>query len=219
MRLSCVLLSLIFSVAAVLALPIGAPLCNPGETNVRYQHLMRITTVFGALKEFNFTVTLDGVPLVATGAVRTINPFVIGKDIKVQVSSPKSLLKGVLILFSKKGDLLFDTKKLNALTPVGTYKAAAGCENQPRAGVSHSERSLKQTADAILRYDNASDVMLMDVTVVVQNNVTGSVYFYSQYELKGKAAGGGKCGLLGLSLFCPLTSCGAFGKLLKLCKA
>ena len=83
---------------------------------------------------------------------------------------------------------------------------------------------MKSEATALLHYDNTDGVVTLDVNIVIANNdVDGSAYFFSEYYLR--AVEGiidepeERCGLFGRSmfLFCPLSLCGVFGRLLGFC--
>lgn len=216
-RHSCLFgFALVLTAATVLAMPTEAPSCVVGVANPQDLHLaLARNPKTGEIQVGGFDVFLNDVKLAFTNtpANKTFE-FGIEEDQKLTIKAENgNRFKGVLLLLSKDG-----TDAFTGLLPLDPLKAAPGCVGTPVAGVTHSERSVKTSANSTLRWDGEDgDVLLLDVNIVVQNNVTGSFYYYSQYRLKAVVPESPpvNCGLFGLGFFC---RCGFFRKLLGLCK-
>lgn len=230
MKVACVLLAL---TSAVTALPNGAPLCEIGSSNTRNKHLNitrnpKLTSVpLGGYK-----VTIDGIELVAKTPenpdFRNLVPFGEQVDIIVSVDpdadTPAPYLKGILLIthgnnLEDRDDL--DTRTPGSLVPVSPLtKESIGCENFALASLVHEEPSEKQNLPGKFFWPVEGQVLYLDVNIVRNNNQTaGSQYSFSQYVLQTATIQAPSCGLLGLSIFCPFTFCGIFGRLLGLCSA
>ena len=219
MQLSCIALALLVSAVAVLALPNGAPICAIGDSNVRNLHLAAARNPkSGQIQAGDFDVFINGVILNRTATGNNTFPFEVSRNDTISIKSLKGKqFKGVLVILSQGEN---NTKA--GLLPQAPYKDAIGCEGLEWAGLSHDENSLKEEMNSTLRWDILGDKFLFDVNIVVQNNVSGSIYYYSQYKLIAVAvqAPAKPCGILGLELFCPGTGtgCGFFGRLLGRCE-
>jgi hypothetical protein len=150
--------------------------------------------------------------------------------------------RGILLLLHQPG---VNVHIGEGLLPRRPFKEAVGCGGTNISGVTHAENSFKSEANAILHYDTTTGVCILDVNIVTANNeVDGSSYFFSEYFLRAVDDGDDdhddgdhddedgdhddeddhddeskSCGLFGLSMFCPFTFCGMFGRLLGLCRS
>jgi hypothetical protein len=210
-------LALSFWAPLVGSLPSGAPSCEIGAAAPKDPHTARIRNpVTGPISTDGYQVFIDGVEVPLNG----IGEFAAGTDHVLTIKSSTGLeFKGALVLVSSPG------KNLNAaITPtLPEFQSAPVCGSEFTGGVTHVDRTLKKEFVANLRVNQGLSPLYLDVNIVPQNNVTGSTYWYSRYELKvtGGAARIPKfrtCGLLGLSVFCPLSRCGWPGRILWLCK-
>jgi hypothetical protein len=199
----------------VSSFPDGTPNCEVGASSTRSLHLIAARKpVSGQIQKGGFDVFINNQKLVVTTTGPNLFSFNAGQDNTLTIKSDAgNQLKGVLIILSKGEN---NTK--SSLTPLDPYQVPIACEKLPYSGFTHKEPSLKSSASGKLRWDTVGDEFLLDVNIVVQNNATGSIYYYTNYRLQAVTPAEPKsCGLLGLNLFCPLTFCGIFGKLLGLC--
>lgn len=200
--------------ATVSAFPDGTPNCEIGASSTRSAHLsLSRNPQTGAIQKGGFDVFINDKLLPVTVTGPNIFDFDVGVDNTLTIkSSTGKQFRGVLIILSKTG---FNTT-LN-LTPLPPYQVPIACEKLPYSGFTHKEPSFKSTASGTLRWDTVGDELSLDVNIVVANNATASIYYYTNYKLRAATPVRSSCGLLGLSLFCPLTFCGVFGRLLGLC--
>jgi hypothetical protein len=214
--ISLLLFSLLFLTATVTPFPDGTPNCEVGSSSTRSLHLISARKPkTGQIQVGGFDVFINDVKLVVTTTGPNIFDFEAGVDNILSIkSSEGNQFKGVLIILSQN-----QTNTKAALTPLPPYQVPIACEKLPYSGYTHTEPSLKSTADGTLRWDTVGDLFSLDVNIVVVNNATaGSVYYYTNYKLRAAAlAEPESCGLFGLNLFCPLSLCGLFGRLLGLC--
>jgi hypothetical protein len=213
---SLFLFSFLFLAVSVSSFPDGTPNCEIGSSSTRSLHLIAARNpVGGQIQKGEFEVYINDKLLERTTTGPNLFEFGAGVDNKLTIKSPTGKqFKGVLIIASKGENI---TKSV--LTPRDPYQIPIACEKLPYSGFTHKEPSLKSTADGTLRWDTLGDEFLLDVNIVVQNNVSGSIYYYTNYRLRAATpvVTETSCGLFGLSIFCPLTFCGIFGKLLGLC--
>lgn len=199
---------------AVSAFPDGTPNCEIGASSTRSLHLIAARKPqTGQIQVGGFDVFINDKLLEVTVTGENLFDFDAGVDNILSIkSSEGKQFKGVLIILSQN-----QTNTKTSLTPLPPYQVPIACEKLPYSGYTHTEPSLKSTADGTLRWDIAGDEFLLDVNIVVQNNATGSIYYYTNYRLRAVTPVDKSCGLLGLSILCPLTFCGLFGSILGLC--
>jgi hypothetical protein len=222
------ILAVLALVSAVTALPNGAPVCNIGAANVQNQHLRRARNPQTGPNEKDglYQIILDGDVLITDPADPTfVNLFNFGVENNLIIQSAAAqYLKGILVIASG-GDSL-DTDSLDTRTPqalkitdpVGT-KESIGCENFAVSSVVHTEPSEKNNLQMSFSWPTNEFKLFLDVNIVKNNNDTaGSQYYFTQYPMLAgsKVPGCQRCGLLRLSIFCPRTRCGLFGRLLGL---
>ena len=211
------LFSLLFLADTVSPFPDGTPNCEVGSSSTRSLHLIAARNPkSGQIQVGGIDVFINDVKLQVTTTGPNIFDFEAGVDNILSIKSSKgNEFKGVLILLSQN-----QTNTKAALTPLPPYQDPIACEKFPYGGYTHSEPSLKSTANGTLRWDTVgSELFSLDVNIVVVNNATaGSIYYYTNYKLRAVApVESDACGVFGLDLFCPLTFCGLFGRLLGLC--
>jgi hypothetical protein len=217
-------------IAAVSALPDGAPYCEVGSSSTRLQHLLRSDGTGPIGKDNLYKVVLGGVDLepVTADNPELVNVFNFGKNLTLEVKvDTAAYFKGILVILSggnpEKRDEI-NTKIPGGLraTGVGT-EDSIGCENFGVASISHTERSEKKSLTGTLYWPVPNQKLYLDVNIVKNNNETAkSQYYYTQFILQGGVRpdpAPPRCGLLGLSIFCPFTFCGVFGRLLGLCRS
>lgn len=217
-------------ISAVRALTNGAPVCNIGAANVQNSHLIKERNPqTGTIEKEQYQAILNGAPLITIPTDPTfVNLFQFGQENTLVIQSGTgNYLKGILVIASG-GDVeevdILDTRAPQALTitdPVGT-KESIGCENFAVSSVVHTEPSEKNNLVMSFKWPTDGQKLFLDVNIVKNNNATaGSQYYFTQYPMQ---AGGGvvclsfsPCGLFGLQIFCPTTSCGLIGRWLGLC--
>lgn len=166
------------------ALPDDAPSCRIGTANVANRHLLaERNPETGTINQGNFDVFINGKPLVQKPTGTTVHPFPVKKNNTISVTSTTGrLFRGCLAILSSNRTPTRNTK--SALTPRGTYKNALGCESSPQAGISHFSADFKTEFPMTLFWDEPGGVLLFDISIVVANNVSTSLFYYSQYTLK-----------------------------------
>jgi hypothetical protein len=233
-----ILIAALLTLSSVFALQSGAPVCPIDEAAPGPPHRVAYTSgTFtliprtGPLSDGAFIVTLNGVtldPAVST-AINALQSYTIAVTSEDGLQS----YKGVLVIASSKSTNFTSA----VLQPVGPLlQASTPCAVLRRAGVTHISAVSKTTSSSTLNVPtNVADLKL-DVNVVVANNeVQGSIYYYNQYSLTVTGASPTaptpagspastpnmspvkapiKCGLFGLSIFCPFTFCGFLGRLI-----
>jgi hypothetical protein len=221
-----ILIAALLTLSSVLALPTGAPVCPidgaaPGDAHLAARVVagtnITINPRTGPLSDGTFIVTLNGVTL--DPAVSTAITASLSYTVAVTSEDGTQPYRGVLVIASSA------SKNFTAavLQPVGgLLQASLPCAQLRRAGVTHISAVSKTTSSSTLNVPtNVADLKL-DVNVVVANNeVQGSIYYYDQFEFTVTGAPTAapvkppvKCGLFGLSIFCPFTFCGFLGRLI-----
>ena len=215
-------------ISAVTALPNGAPVCNIGAANVQNQHLTksRNPETGPNEKEGYQSILANSLLIVQPLDPTFANLFQFGVNNTLVIQSPVGkYLKGVLVIPSagntEEVDLL-DTRTPGALYITDTIntKESIGCENFALSSIVHTAPNEKANIAMGFKWPTNGQKLFLDVNIVKNNNATvGSQYYFTQYPMRAgtTAVDTGKCGLLNLSIFCPLTLCGLFGRLLGLC--
>jgi Reeler domain len=210
------------------ALRDGAPICESGTANVRSLHLDRGRNPrTGDIQSNGFDVFLNNT-LIQPGTRLFPTKFKAHTNINVTIKSRTGeRFRGILLLLHQPG---VNVHIGEGLLPTEPFKDAVGCGGTNISGVTHAENSFKTEVTAILHYDDTSDACMLDVNIVTANNeIDGSSYFFSQYYLRAQEEGDDhddddkeikpkRCGLFGLSIFCPFTFCGMLGRFLGLCR-
>jgi hypothetical protein len=167
MKISAVILSLLLAAPIATAFSTGAGGCAGGTAAVGSLHLTRSVVKTGPLSDVGLVVTLGGVP------IEQAKPIPVGVDTVLAVSGTE--FKGVLFRMSAG-----NVDVTNNLVPGTNTQVAAVC-TAPVKGVTHTNHDLKSTATGTVRFDQPLSNITMDVTVVLQNNVSGSFYYYSGF--------------------------------------
>jgi hypothetical protein len=117
-----------------------------------------------------------------------------------------------------------------ALTPLAPFQTAKGCRGTKIGGVTHRDNLWKNSSEAtaLLRWDEVGTTQIrLNVNVVIDNNFTDSIFYYTQFTLESIMANADmvptasplpnysdaqptadRCGLFRLGVICPLTACG-----------
>jgi hypothetical protein len=217
--LYCITL-LLSLLTVVTSSPNGAPSCESGTANVQSLHLSALRNPrTGDLSSNGFEVYLNGT-LLESGNITSPTLFRAHMNNDLVVKAVNGTFRGILMLLYQPA---VNVHEGEGLTPKSPLQAATGCAGTLTSGVTHTENSQKEEANAIIHYDTTEGVATLDINIVVANNdVDGSAYFFQKYYLQAfgeeEEHEEKKCGLFGLSFFCPFTGCGFFGRLLGLCR-
>ena len=176
MMLSLMLIAFFLLVSVAVARPDGSPMCTVGSPAPSSLHLSRSFILTGPLSLGNFTVSIGALELSNSG----FNNITSGTNLNLELSSKTGgVFKGVLIILNKPGlDLTSSLTTNSAL-----LKTQTSCPPEGYGGFTHTSRDLKTTAAATINLP-ANVEAFLDVNVVVVNNSTsGSIYFYSRFQL------------------------------------
>ena len=191
------------------SMPNGAPNCESGTANVQSLHLSASRNPrTGDLSSNGFEVYIDGTKL-ESGNLTSPTLFEAARDNSLQVKAVNGTFRGILMLLYQPSVNVHDGE---GLTPLPPLQAAVGCDGTLTSGITHTENSKKDEVTAILHYDTTEGVATLDINIVVANNdEEGSAYFFQKYYLQAfEGEGHGheeeekKCGVFGLSFFCPM---------------
>jgi hypothetical protein len=139
------------------------------------------SVVGGTLAESRIVVTVGDTILDASSGQATTVP--IGQDLMVTVDSGDIGYLGVLVRLSAPAGI--DTT--GALVPGTNTQVAAVCA-APVVGITHTNANEKMLSTGMVRFDEAVDGVVLDVTVVFINGASGSVYGYTGFPLNFRAA-------------------------------
>lgn len=211
--LYCALTFLLVVNVAVYSFPDGAPTCFTGGSAPRDLHILPARNPqSGEISLQGFQVFIDDVEVVQG----TISRFEAKLDHVIRVQSSTGVeFKGALVLLSKV-DVDVSTG-LSVKADSVDYQLAPVCLETFTAGITHIGRNVKQVFESTLRLDKGIKNLQLDVNVVLQNNITGSLFYWSKFEVESFGNAPPKCGILGLRIWCPLKACGIVGRLLRIC--
>jgi hypothetical protein len=173
MKIIAPLLLLAVTLNGASAYPSGAGGCSGGQAAVRGSHLQSGYET-GFLVNGGFAVILDGNTLdhEKDGTVS----FTAGEDHTLTVTGRYT---GILVRLQAESGV--DTSA--ALSETSSFLQDASVCSAPVVGISHNSRASKNGAEIILRLDEPSDVAL-DITIVLENEYGGSIFYYSGFALR-----------------------------------
>jgi hypothetical protein len=177
-------LAVICNISDVNALPNGSPVCTIGEAAVHSTHLTRATIVTGTLSLGTFQVSIGSLTLNST----VVNTIPSNTTLPVVLSSTNGTqFKGVLIVLNQPNTSL--TTNLNIDPNSTDLKPQASCLPANYSGFTHTNNTLKSTANLTITLPS-NQVAFLDVNVVVVNSgsTNTSIYYYTRYQLLGAAA-------------------------------
>jgi hypothetical protein len=173
----------------VSARPDGAPNCELNGAAPMSQHLISSpikSHITGSIADYGYDLVINGRVMDPNGGV---GQFLVNQTQAVQfrlrpnASTLPEPWRGVLLIVHQTG-----VDRSTALTPVmPTYQAAGGCTGQPVSGVTHPDNERKNTSApvALLRINQLNSTNLrLNVNLVIANNATNSIYYYSQFNLE-----------------------------------
>jgi hypothetical protein len=172
----------------VRARPDGAPNCELNGAAPMSQHLTSSpvkSRVTGSIADYGYDVVIGGRIMDANG----VGQFLVNQTHAVQfrlrpnVTTIPEPWRGVLLIVHQAG-----VDRSTALTPVTpAYQMAIGCTGQAVSGVTHPDNERKTTTApvALLRINQLNSTNLkLNVNLVIANNATNSIYYYSQFALE-----------------------------------
>jgi hypothetical protein len=161
----------------------GAGGCSGGQAAVMGFHLStnggKVTTT-GSLADGGIGLLLDGVPLDAAAA--TAKNFSADEPHVLTVAGTSDY-RGMLVRLSAASGV--DTT--SSLLEVSEDLQDADTCVAPVVGITHTSSNLKNAQSMSLQLLSEGEVTI-DVTVVVANNSTDSIYYYSSYTLNAVGA-------------------------------
>jgi hypothetical protein len=157
----------------VIAFPSGAGGCDGDGPAVQEPHFSR-PGGRGALEEFGYTLSVDGIVVDGTATVSAGVPHTL------TVSGGENVYRGILFRLENI-DGTDATPFLNTVDGDGNTQLAAVCTT-PIAGVTHTNNDDKNNLSAILDVDNAASFIL-DLTLVLSYVDSDSTFYYTQYQI------------------------------------
>jgi hypothetical protein len=157
----------------VAAFSSGAGGCDGDGPAVQEPHLSR-PGGRGALEEFGYTLSVDGIVVDGTTTVSAGVPHTL------TVSGGENVYRGILFRLENI-DGTDATPFLNPVDGDANTQLAAVCTT-PIAGVTHTNSDDKNNLSAILDVDDAASFIL-DLTLVLSNVETDSTFYYTQYQI------------------------------------
>lgn len=180
--LSLLVLVLIWNGYGVESYSGGAGSCIGGQAAVGATHLTNTPVTNTSLADQSASLLIDG-----QEALPSIPAFKSGTLINVEVFSATTTMKGCLIRFSVPDGT---SKDIMTVAPTSTstdIQVAPVCDSTTDAvGVTHTDATPKASCACTFQLSQDSPVTI-DITIVIQNQLTGSTYAYNQY-LAGSAA-------------------------------
>jgi len=177
--LALLLVLLQLSTFGVHALPTGAVSCEEGKAAVNGLHLQQTTVLTGPLAQDNIEFQINGV------ALQPGVPFDIelGVDYKWKLLTAGTFFRGFLIRLGN-GDDQVDTRQSLATDSNTAKVAQTACVDAFMVGgITHSSNVLKNLEEGVLRVHLPSQNMPLDITVVIQNRNSYSIYYYSGFTI------------------------------------
>ena len=165
-------------VNVVVALPSGAPVCTVGSAAPSSSHLLRPSIVTGGLPVGNLKVLIGGTQL--SGGT-FVNRITATTNLILEVNGAE--FRGVLVILNKEGTNLTSS----VTTSSSLLQTQSSCPPSGYGGFTHTSRDIKTSVTANINMPANLEAFL-DVNVVVANNSTNSIYYYSRYIVSTMAA-------------------------------
>jgi hypothetical protein len=156
------------SIGYVSARSTGSGGCKVGEASVGNAHKGTKTITTGSLEFGGFSVTIDGqTPIDNKSTTKNLN-----FDVVVTADAP-AFFKGIMF---RVGNTTSDQ-----VIPGDDLQVATVC-NGEYGSATHTNANEKISGTATIDLDG-SETLEIDITIVVLNNGTTSIYYYSGYEV------------------------------------
>jgi Reeler domain len=221
-----VIIAILGNYCSVNALPDGSPVCTVGKAAVGGTHLSKGDSS-GTIDFGSFAITIGNTTLNGT----TVNTVTANRNLTVSLTTTNGTeFRGVLIVLNSPE---VDLSNRMTLNPNSTdYKLQASCAPQKKSGFTHTNNTLKSTANVTMIMPSNQSAFL-DVNIVVRNNNNktngkdeeSSIYYYERFQLMSDNTTGPPapapskktCGIFKRSFLCP-SGCGIVRRSLGLCK-
>lgn len=156
----------------------GAGGCEGGVAAVAGLH----TTTGNGKNVYDGSISSGSVTILISHHV--LNPEIvqdlpIGQDLEVMVRLSSGSFRGVLLRLEAMDDSVETT---GALLPLTNTQDAAVCFD-PIVGITHTDNFPKNEASGVLRLDEETKDVLLDITLVIENSATASSYLFSRFRL------------------------------------
>ena len=180
---------LLSSLSTVQAFPIGAGDCPEGRAAVGSVHLSADTVTKGSLEDRGLRVIINGqmldpnTPITLQAGVE--HTWMVS-DGTAQSRANSEGFRGFLLRLGgggvRAGEAEIDTTvALSSANDIVKEAFAACVLSQGVGGMTHVDNSLKTAVSGILRLEETAIDLRLDVTIVVENRNSNSVYYYSSY--------------------------------------
>ncbi len=146
--------------------------------SVNHRFAPNVTT--GSLSDGDFTVTLDSTALTPGVPTNFVNSTAHTLEI---VAGGAGTFRGFLFRLAGGSTGLAPDEALAPLTGDTNAQYAITCLAELAGGVTHTNNGLKTSASANLTLPNVGSGLNLDVTVVVENRMGVSVFYYSGFVL------------------------------------
>jgi hypothetical protein len=156
----------------------GSGSCVGGKAAVGGNHLTQPSTQGGTLASIGAKVSIGNIELSTTAAT----DVPVGSDLTLTVDLTGGAYTGLMVRLQAPAGTS-TTAALNAGT---NTKLATDVCVAPVVGISHTSSSSKSSSSGTVRFDQAVNGVILDVTVVVENNNSKSRYAYSSYTVNFK---------------------------------
>jgi hypothetical protein len=168
----------LFLASETLAYPNGAGGCMSGIPAVGGNHLEinQKSVIPGYLDQSGVSFSIGGRQL----SKEAINIFPTGEDLLVEASSPGVPIKGILVRIERRDSV----DSTAALVPGENTKLADDVCSPPATGITHLSSENKSTVKGTIRFDEAIESIICEVTVVFANNATLSSFAYDKFDLQ-----------------------------------
>lgn len=112
-----------------------------------------------------------------------VNDFPVGQDFQISVTATGPQYKGVLVRLEAP----MGVNTVAALMP-GTNTAISTRCVSPIIGITHTGNGLKSTSTGTIRFDTEVLDVMLDITVVLVNDSSASIYGYSAFKVNFRGA-------------------------------
>lgn len=177
-------LILLTIVPAGIAFSSGSGACFRGDPNVKFSHISNLgqpegrSIVSGSLADGGLQVLFGGAPMIPGSTFF----FTKGEEYALRVVGDDSY-RGILIRL-EAADGVDTTAALIVEEEDSNILYEASICSAPTQGITHSTSVLKNNVGGTVRIDELTTDVNIGVTIVMANNSTNSIFYYSQFQLE-----------------------------------